>query len=232
MALVFMFLALTKVKPRLNWWLVAFASLSLVATRSATTILIYVVSVMVVLYWVAARRYGGKLLPVSLVSLMFGTVALFTYFLIEGQLPVGVVFEASLDSVGKDATLTGRTELWRWMSYEIAPTLGLEPVLGDSGWLERDVAPLSVSSVGAGAGAQGLIDVNQQSLLAWHGWHGTGPHLWEHRLIMKRRGLAASSTSPYDRGLLPTCPKPIHERRICGGSFFFLNHRVHCIYTN
>ncbi|ODU03828.1 MAG: hypothetical protein ABS89_04240 [Thiobacillus sp. SCN 63-1177] len=126
MALVFMFLALSKTKPRLNWWLFAFASLSLIATRSATTILIYVVSVMVVLYWVAIRRYGGKLMPVSLVSLMLGTVTLFIYFLIHGALPVDAVLEASLGSVGKDTTLTGRTELWRWMGYEIArhPWLG------------------------------------------------------------------------------------------------------------
>lgn len=126
MALVFMFLALCKTRPRLNWWLFGFASLSLIATRSATTILIYVVAVMVVLYWYAARSYGSKLLPASLATLMLGTVSMFTYFLFVGELPVGVVFEASLDSVGKDATLTGRTELWRWMGYEIArhPWLG------------------------------------------------------------------------------------------------------------
>lgn len=126
MALVFMFLALSKTRPRLNRWLFAFASLSLFATRSATTILIYFFAVMVVLYWVAARSYGGKLLPVSLALLMFGAVSLFAYFLIQGELPIDVVFEASLGSVGKDTTLTGRTELWRWMGYEIArhPWLG------------------------------------------------------------------------------------------------------------
>lgn len=120
MALVFMFLALNKTRPRLNWWLFAFATLSLVATRSATTILIYVVTIMVVLYWVAVRRYGGKMLPISLVTLMLGTTSAFIYFLVAGDLPVAAVFEASLDSVGKDTTLTGRTELWRWMDYEIA----------------------------------------------------------------------------------------------------------------
>jgi len=196
MALVFMFLALTKVKPRLNWWLVAFASLSLVATRSATTILIYVVSVMVVLYWVAARRYGGKLLPVSLVSLMFGTVALFTYFLIEGQLPVGVVFEASLDSVGKDATLTGRTELWRWMSYEIArhPWLGA----GFGGfWMGLEGPSFTIVrffSWRPGQAHNGYIDVINElgyvglALLAWV----LVAHLWNIVMIHRRgEGLAA-----------------------------------------
>lgn len=196
MALVFMFLALIKVKPRLNWWLVAFSSLSLVATRSATTILIYVVSVMVVLYWVAARRYGGKLLPVSLVSLMFGAVALFTYFLIEGQLPVGVVFEASLDSVGKDATLTGRTELWRWMGYEIArhPWLGA----GFGGfWMGLEGPSFTIVrffSWRPGQAHNGYIDVINElgyvglALLAWV----LVAHLWNIVMVHRRgEGLAA-----------------------------------------
>lgn len=126
MALVFMFLALGRTRPRLNWWLFAFASLSLVATRSATTILIYAVSIMIVLYWIAIRRYGSRLLPVSLVMLMLGGISLFTYFLVTGGVPIATVFESSLGAVGKDVTLTGRTELWRWMGYEIAghPWLG------------------------------------------------------------------------------------------------------------
>jgi O-antigen ligase len=119
MALVYMLLALSKIRPRLNWWLFAFASLSLLATRSATTIVIYVVAVLVVLYWVAARRYSDKTLPVSLAATMLGAVALFIYFLVEGALPIDAAFEAGLGSVGKDTTLTGRTELWRWMGYEI-----------------------------------------------------------------------------------------------------------------
>jgi O-antigen ligase len=126
MALVFMFLALGKHKPRLNWWLFVFASASLFATHSATTITIYFAAISIVLFWVASKRYGSKMRIVSLATAIVGAVAMSGYFLLHGDLPFDAVLEASLGSVGKDVTLTGRTDLWRMMGYEIArhPWLG------------------------------------------------------------------------------------------------------------
>lgn len=120
MSLIFMYLALGNIRPRLNWWLFAFASLSLLATRSATSILLYFVAIAVVLYWVALRRSGRFFLSVLVVIGMFGAVSLFLYFIVEGALPIGNLFDSSMVSIGKDSTLTGRTTLWRWMSFEIA----------------------------------------------------------------------------------------------------------------
>lgn len=126
MALVFMFLALSKHKPRLNWWLFALASASLFATRSATTITIYVVAISIVFFWVASKRYGSKIQIAALATSIVSLAAMFGYFLLQGELPFDTVLEAGLGSVGKDVTLTGRTDLWRMMGYEIArhPWLG------------------------------------------------------------------------------------------------------------
>jgi len=120
MALVFMFQALNRNNPRLYWGLFVFASASLVATRSATTIMIYVIAVMVVFFWLASKRYGRKLLFVGLVMSAIGAVPVFGYFVAQGGLPIDALFVSGLDFVGKDATLTGRTNLWRMMGYEIA----------------------------------------------------------------------------------------------------------------
>lgn len=126
MSLVFMFLALGKHKPRLNWWLFALATASLFATRSATTISIYFVAISMVLFWVASKRYGSKMQIATLTIAIVSVAAMFGYFLLHGDLPFDTLFEASLGSVGKDVTLTGRTDLWRMMGYEIArhPWLG------------------------------------------------------------------------------------------------------------
>lgn len=126
MALVFMFLALKRQRPRLNWWLFAFASASLFATRSATTITIYFLVISIVLLWSASRRYGSRLQIAALATSILGLATVFGYFLLHGALPLDALLEASLGSVGKDVTLTGRTELWRMMGYEIArhPWLG------------------------------------------------------------------------------------------------------------
>lgn len=126
MAMVFMFLALGKQRPRLNWWLFGLASVSLFATRSATTITIYVVAISIVLLRSAAIRYGAKLQIVGLAGAIMGLASGFGYFLLHGDLPVQAVLEVALGSVGKDTTLTGRTELWQMMGYEIVrhPWLG------------------------------------------------------------------------------------------------------------
>lgn len=197
MVLVLMFHALNRTTPRLNWWLFVFASLSLVATRSATTILIYVVAVTVVLSWVAARRHGGRLLPVSLATLMLVAGSLFTYFLVKGDVPVGALFEVGLASVGKDATLTGRTQLWRWMGYEIArhPWLGT----GFGGfWMGLEGASYTVVrffSWRPGQAHNGYIDVINEL-----GYVGLGllvfvllVHLWN-IVQINRRGESLTAT--------------------------------------
>lgn len=126
MALVFMFLALNKQRPRLNWFLFALASASLIATHSATTITIYALAISIVFLWSASRKHGRKLQIAGLVGAILGTVGAFGYFLLKGSLPVDKLLEVALGSVGKDVTLTGRTELWQMMGYEIArhPWLG------------------------------------------------------------------------------------------------------------
>jgi exopolysaccharide production protein ExoQ len=126
MSLVFLFQALGKAKGGYAWWLFALASLSLLATRSATSILIYGGCVFVILYWEAMRHHASKLLPVTISVLMVGSVTLFAFFLVEGNLPIASALEVALGSVGKTTTLTGRTELWQWMGYEIErhPWLG------------------------------------------------------------------------------------------------------------
>lgn len=125
-SMVFLFQALNRRNGRLAWWFFALASVSLLATRSATSIGIYAIAVLLILYWVAMRRHGNKLLPATLVTILASMALLFGYFLVKGDFPIGAVWEAGLGSVGKTTTLTGRTELWRWMGYEIArhPWLG------------------------------------------------------------------------------------------------------------
>jgi exopolysaccharide production protein ExoQ len=120
MSLVFLFQALASGRSRYAWWLFAMASLSLLATRSATSIVIYGFSAILILYWGAMRQHANKLLPATISILLAGMTGLFAYFLIEGDLPIGSTLEAVLGSVGKTTTLTGRTELWQWMGYEIA----------------------------------------------------------------------------------------------------------------
>jgi O-antigen ligase len=126
MALVFMFQALNKTRPRLNWGLFVLASVSLFATRSATTILIYFMAISVVLLRSASMRYGRKLQIVGLAGAMAGLVLAFGYFMVQGELPLNTLLDAGFGSIGKNATLTGRTALWQMMGYEIArhPWLG------------------------------------------------------------------------------------------------------------
>lgn len=126
MTLVFMFLALKKSKPRLNWWLFALASVSLFATRSATSIMIYVIATSIVLCWAASKRYGNKVQIAAVAITIMSITAMCGYVFLQGDLPLGTALDAGLGSFGKDATLTGRTDLWRMMGYEIArhPWLG------------------------------------------------------------------------------------------------------------
>lgn len=126
MSLVFLFQAISKGKRGLAWWLFALSSLSLLATRSATSIVIFAGSMILVLYWRAMRHHAKTLLAASISILMVSMTVLFAYYLFEGDLPIASTLETALGSVGKTTTLTGRTELWKSMGHEIArhPWLG------------------------------------------------------------------------------------------------------------
>lgn len=118
-ALSFLFLALNKIRPRLNWLLFILASASLVATHSATSIAVYLIVIFTWFGWLFARHYG-RTAQVTLLGLaLTGTLVSFGYFIFLGEFPVGLLLDASLASAGKDATLTGRTELWQMLGYEI-----------------------------------------------------------------------------------------------------------------
>jgi O-antigen ligase len=125
-ALIFLYQALSKYRTKLNWWLFGGAFLSLAATRSATSIAIIVAAVSIMLAWFAHRRYRSNF-QIALLGFALVSVAMaFGYFMFTGTFPVEAALNAGLGSVGKDATLTGRSELWRMMGYEIArhPWLG------------------------------------------------------------------------------------------------------------
>lgn len=125
-ALIFLYQALSRHKLKLSWWLFGGALLSLFATRSATSIAIFFAAVSIMLAWFAYKRYRSSfqiaMLGGSLVMISIG----YGYFMFTGTLPLGAILDAGLGSVGKDATLTGRTALWQMMGYEIArhPWLG------------------------------------------------------------------------------------------------------------
>lgn len=125
-ALIFLYQALSKHKTKLSWWLFGGALLSLAATRSATSIAIFVAAVSVMLVWFAHKRYRSTFQIVLLGGSLIVIAIAYGYFLFRGTLPVEALLNAGLGSVGKDSTLTGRTELWRMMGYEIArhPWLG------------------------------------------------------------------------------------------------------------
>lgn len=127
MGLIFLVQAIRKRNAALNWLLFGFATLSLLATRSATSVAIFALAASIICAWVLGRRYGQLFLMVCLVGLMIMTLATFGYFVFQGELPFERIYTASLDSVGKETTLTGRTALWQMMGSEIArhPWLGI-----------------------------------------------------------------------------------------------------------
>lgn len=124
--LIFLYQALSKHQTKLSWWLFGGGLLSLAATRSATSIAVFIAAVSIMLAWVAHKRYRSNFQIALLGASLIGIAMVFGYFLFTGSLPVEAALSAGLGSVGKDATLTGRSELWRMMGYEIArhPWLG------------------------------------------------------------------------------------------------------------
>lgn len=125
-ALIFLYQALSNYKTRLSWWLFGGALLSLIATRSATSIGTFVAAVSIMLAWHAYKRYRNGFQIAVLASVLMAVTIGYGYFVFSGTLPLEAVLNAGLGSVGKDETLTGRSELWRMMGYEIArhPWLG------------------------------------------------------------------------------------------------------------
>lgn len=119
-SLIFLYQALTKYKTKLSWWLFVGAMLALVATRSATSIAIFLVAVSIMLGWHIQKRYRNGFQVALLAGVLVIVSAGYGYFVFTSSLPLDDMLSAGLGSVGKDVTLTGRTELWRWMSYEIA----------------------------------------------------------------------------------------------------------------
>lgn len=127
MALIFLVIAMSGKKIKHNCLLFGVATLSLLATRSATSIAVYMLAVGIMLSWALGKHYGRVFQIAFIVSVMIVAVASFAYFVIEGKLPLDTILSASLGAVGKDTTLTGRTALWQMMSHEIArhPWLGI-----------------------------------------------------------------------------------------------------------
>jgi exopolysaccharide production protein ExoQ len=119
MSLVYLLQALSGERPRRNRWLFALASGSLLATRSATTIAIFAVALSIIATWALSRRYHQQVFVIGLAFVLIGATIAFGYFVVEGELPLDSIFARSLDSVGKDTTLTGRTALWHMMGLEI-----------------------------------------------------------------------------------------------------------------
>jgi O-antigen ligase len=104
----------------LNWALFGLAALSLLATRSATSVSIFALAVSIILGWVLSKRYGQMFQLACIAVLMVITTATFSYFVFQGELPFERIYTTGLDSMGKDSTLTGRTALWKMMGHEIA----------------------------------------------------------------------------------------------------------------
>lgn len=127
MALTFLYGAISGYKARRNWILFGFATLSLLSTRSATSIAIYALAVGIILSWSFGKRYGRVFQLASLGIAIVSVGASFAYFIVQGELPLDRLLSAGLGSVGKDTTLTGRTALWQMMGLEIArhPWLGI-----------------------------------------------------------------------------------------------------------
>lgn len=119
MAIVYLYFAVDSRRKK-DWWLFGFASLSLLATFSATTVAIYLAVLSIIVLWVGGRE-RPRLLAAAVIAVLMLFIALsFGYFVVEGRLPVDAVLEGGLASVGKDTTLTGRTALWNMVTNEIA----------------------------------------------------------------------------------------------------------------
>lgn len=108
------------------WGAWALTWASLLATGSTTSIATAAASVFMILYWMLCLKHGAPALAMGIAAAMLTLAGAFGYFVVEGTVPLHALFSAGVESVGKDATLTGRTDLWAMMFNEILrhPYLG------------------------------------------------------------------------------------------------------------
>ncbi|MEL6318016.1 MAG: O-antigen ligase family protein, partial [Pseudomonadota bacterium] len=114
-------------------WLRGFAVVGLglgfvIATsaNSATAILLLLVTTAMIGVGRLIIYSGALLRTGSLALVFFGAAAFFTALMIGAEMVTGDPIVLVLEMLGKDATLTGRTLLWNYASYEIEqrPYLG------------------------------------------------------------------------------------------------------------
>jgi exopolysaccharide production protein ExoQ len=93
--------------------------ISLVATKSMTSLLSFMLVSGLLFMWFSAAKWGaiGKIFLI--VSVGLGMLALLGYFVSNGEMPLDWLANKVFASTGKSDTLTGRTYLWHLMSLEI-----------------------------------------------------------------------------------------------------------------
>lgn len=106
--------------------MLGFSALSILLSRSTTSLLCFLFIAGTLTIWAILTRWGvtGKILLTSLVAVIL--VALHAYFVTNGELPFERLSKLVYSSTGKNETLTGRDFLWYLMQQEIArhPWLG------------------------------------------------------------------------------------------------------------
>ncbi len=116
------FLNMTQKSPH-NLWLWGFGFLpaiaSLFLSRSTTSILAFVLIFGSVLVWQTWSAKGSIGKIVVICSVLITALALHGYFVITGEAPADAIVSFIFNSSGKDATLTGRANLWSLMDSEI-----------------------------------------------------------------------------------------------------------------
>jgi O-antigen ligase len=136
--------------------------ISLVATKSMTSLLSFVLVSGLLFVWFAATKWGvfGKIM--LLVSSCVGMLLLLGYFVSNGEMPLDWLASKVFASTGKSDTLTGRTYLWHLMSMEIEQHLWLGSGFGGFWTGIRGASGVLVSKLNWGPPSQahnGYIDV-------------------------------------------------------------------------
>lgn len=108
-------------------WL-AVCVLALVGARSTTGLFAGLVAGSVMVLWLrppAALR--GRAVPAAAALVLLGALALHVHLVARGAVTVTDVMQPVAEAAGKDVTLTGRAELWRYLLAEIPhhPWLGV-----------------------------------------------------------------------------------------------------------
>jgi O-antigen ligase len=99
---------------------------SLFASKSATSIIAFVVSASFIILFIAAttKRNSVKIFFLTLAA--FNAVACLIYTIKNGNLPFDAIIDLIFRATDKSTTLSGRTHLWQIMSSEVSrhPWLG------------------------------------------------------------------------------------------------------------